>query len=291
MKKTLFFTLFYSFLFFSCQEKTKGCLDPLAKNFSIGADNPCDEESVSGCPCEYPKFNIGFFYGNKVKNTNMKDTLVQWTNSVLMKNNLNQIYTVKNIYLYLSDIQLIKKDKSIFYSIDSVVLPIKISNKDSFVQKVRKDFTLMNSNNSSIEIGTIKEYGQFEKLKFKIGLQNPVNQCNSFKKNQIPVAYQSVFGIDSSLYLNNSYEHYSGLIAYKSDTAKASPTKKILFKDQLDIELLIPANVYFSKATDLRAVLNFECNKLLQDVDFQKDTADDIRKKVVQNLTKCWQWR
>jgi hypothetical protein len=263
----------------------------LAKNFSIGADNPCDAESVSGCPCEYPKLNMGFFYGNKVKKANMKDTLLAWTNNTRMTNNLNQIYLIKNIYLYLSDIQLIKKDKSVFYPIDSVLLPIKISTEASVNRKVRKDFTLLNSNNSSFEIGTTKEFGLFEKIKFKIGLQNPANQCSSTEKKLIPINYQTVFGVDTSLYLKNSFEHYAGLIAYKSDTATLATTKKILFKDQIDIEVLIPANVYFTKATDLRTVLNFECNKLLQDVDFQKDTPDDIKKKVVQNLTKCWQWR
>ncbi len=271
----------------ACQNKIKGCLDPNATNFDITADNDCTKGvSSSTCPCVYPQLIIGTNYGFYVKNKKgTADSLVVWKGNYTYKNSKTQYYNITNVTLYLSDIQMIRAGNVVLATLDSVLLPLKKSASDSALQKVPKTFTLLNSNSFSFPIGSFKENGFFEKVKFQIGLQKPLNQTNTALKTNTSLS-SSNLNIDS-LYLKKTYEHLAGVISYKSDTSKTGVVKKIEFTEVVPIELLLPTNNNYPRGFDVRAKISIDFSKWFEDVNFTASDAE-IKKQVIANLSKGW---
>jgi hypothetical protein len=285
-KLLLFVTSFVVFAFLACQEKVQGCLDPNATNFEIAADEPCTKTSIaSTCPCRYPNLVFGADYKILGKTKKGTDTLYNWSDKYVLKNAANQTYFMKNMALYLADIQLIRENGEVVYPIDSVIIPVKKSAIDTPNVKVRKDFTLLHNNNFNYTIGSFAQNGIFKKIKFKIGLQNPVNQASTLNKRKITI--DNGLNIDS-LYLKNTFEHYTGSISYQSDTSKTGKIANFKFKKDIDIELPFPINTLYPKGADIRVRLLIDFSKWFQDVDFTKDTPAQIEAKVIANLTKGW---
>jgi hypothetical protein len=285
-KLLLLITSFIVFTFFACQERVQGCLDPNATNFEIAGDEPCEKTSTSSkCPCRYPNLVLGTDYKILGKTKKGIDTFYNWSDKYVLKNAANQTYFVKNAALYLSDIQLIRENGDVVYPIDSIIVPIKKSNTDTLSIKVRKDFTLLHNNNFSYTVGSFAQNGIFKKMKFKIGLQNPVNQASTLNKRKIP--NDNILNIDS-LYLKNSFEHYTGSISYQSDTSKTGKIDNFKFKKDIEVELLFPTNAVYAKGADIRIRLLIDFSQWFQKVDFTKDTPAQIQGKVIANLTKGW---
>jgi hypothetical protein len=277
-----------SVLFFTaCQNKIKGCLDPNATNFDITADDDCTKGTNAGtCPCIYPQLIVGTNYGFYVKNKKgTADSLVVWKANKTYKNSKGQYYNVTNVTLYLSEMQMIRNGNVVLTTLDSVQLPLKKSPKDSSLQKIPKNFTLINSSAFSFPIGSFKENGLFEKVKFQIGLSSPVNLTNSALKSNTALA-QNNLNIDS-LYLKKSFEHLAGVISYKSDTSKTAPVKKIEFTNVVPIEILFPSNYSFLRGFDVRAKMSIDFSKWFENVDFSASDSD-IKKQVISDLPKGW---
>ena len=288
MKKILFFLIFTitTFVFFACQEKIQGCLDPNATNFDVTADEGCVKTSTSsGCPCRYPNLVLGADFKVAGKTKKGADTLYNWNGNYPLTNTANQTYFFKTMALYISDIQLIRANGEVITTIDSLVIPIKKSAVDTPNVKVRKDFTLLNSNNFNYNIGAFSQNGVFTKIKFKFGLQNPVNQVSTLNKRKIP--NDNILNIDS-LYLKNTFEHFTGAINYQADTSKVGKIAFFKFQKTMDMELSLPTNAVFSKGYDVRIRLLIDFSQWFSDVDFQKDTPAQIQQKVLVNIGKGW---
>ncbi len=274
------------FTFVACQEKVQGCLDPNATNFELSSDEPCTKTSSgSACPCRYANLIFGADYRIAGKTKKGIDSFYNWSNNYALKNAANQTYFLKEVALYLSDIQLLREDGASVYPIDSIVIPIKKSAVDTPSVKVRKDFTLIHNNNFSYNIGAFSQNGIFKKLKFKISLQNPANQASTLNKRKIP--NDNILNIDS-LYLKNTFEHYTGSVSYQSDTSKIGKIVNFKFQKDIEIELPFPTNAVYSKGADVRVRLLIDFSQWFQNVDFTKDTPSEIQAKVIANLTKGW---
>ena len=288
MKKKLLFlsSIILIFTFFACQEKVQGCLDPDATNFELSSDEPCTKAiTSSNCPCRYANLIFGADYKIAGKTQKGIDTFYNWNTNYVLKNAASQTYFLKDVAFYLSDIQLVREDGEVVYPIDSIVIPIKKSAIDTPNVKVRKDFTLIHNNNFTYTIGAFSQNGIFQKLKFKIGLQDPVNQASTLNKRKIP--NDNILNIDS-LYLKNTFNHYTGSVSYQSDTSKIGKITNFKFKKDLEIELPFPTNAVYAKGADVRVRLLIDFSQWFQDVDFTKDTPSEIQAKVIANLTKGW---
>jgi hypothetical protein len=272
-------------IFFACQEKKNGCLDVNATNFDVSADGECKTGTKDGnCPCVYPNLVLGLQYKIAGKNKKGIDTLYDWGNRYPISNDFNQVFFVKNMALYLSDIRLERTDGTSVSPVDSVSIPIKTAS-DSAQILVKKDFALLSIDRSNHLIGSFKQNGRFAKIKFNIGLQKPVNQANTLNKNKIPNT--DLINIDS-LYLPKTYEHWAGAIAYQSDTSKVGKINIFKFKNNISVELPLPSNRNFLQGYDVRVLLSVDFTKWFSNVDFTKDSPSTIEQKILANITKGW---
>jgi hypothetical protein len=158
--KKLLFLLPIIILFSNCRETTEGCLDPEASNFDPSADEIC-------C-CEYPQFSIRFSYNNYAIDT------TTFALSSVYNDDGNNPYYVNNINLYLSDFELVRADNSVLRISDSLDVILQNGTSTNIID----DIIILKPNTFKYDIGTTITSGDFVKIRFKVGLNEIVNQTN-----------------------------------------------------------------------------------------------------------------
>jgi len=149
MLRNIFYTLILSFLFSSCFQRKEGCLDTIASNFDVEALDPCED-----C-CTYPNliFRFQHMYGDSMLRS--IDTLT---------NDIGQKFNVVEVRYYISDVTLWQDN-------DSLRVTASISNNNNSL-RLRDDIKLARSNNNDLVIGSFKSFGEYQKVTFRLGVDN-----------------------------------------------------------------------------------------------------------------------
>ena len=140
----------------SCYTRKEGCLDNLANNYDVTADDAC----VTCCKFPALKLQIKHFLGDSIYRSN--DTLI---------NDNGQKYIIEDVRYYLSEFSLFQSD-SVYH------IREKIKTTDNLII-IDNDMKIMRSADASIDIGTVSGYGRFDSLKFNLGLSTVITN-NSF---------------------------------------------------------------------------------------------------------------
>ncbi len=169
--------MFFSIIFLSsCYERQEGCLDELSTNFSIAADDACDD-----C-CTYP--TIGF------QLTHMLDDIPYSPDSVIV-NDLGQEMKLRQSLFYLSDFK--------FYTEDSEVLEVNRSSTyedlDGSSLELKEDHIIIDQNDNFVSIGSVRENGVVDSISCNIGIHH----------NNIALEEDVLLFTSDSLYENNAY--------------------------------------------------------------------------------------
>ncbi len=143
--------------FAACYEPVEGCLDIEATNFNAAADNDC-------C-CEYPKLILETVqrYGS--------DT-VQYLPDSLYLNDAGQIFRIKSVVFYLSEIQVFQSGDA--YSVSDTVQLQTYSafGNDTLEEAFTDDFLLIRRTPVDNPVGDFRPSGAFDKAKIRLGLSD-----------------------------------------------------------------------------------------------------------------------
>lgn len=142
---TKYIVLFSILVLGSCYTRKEGCLDTLASNYDVASDDAC-----TAC-CTYPKLILNI---DKVRKIGSIDTT--------LFNKFNQAYIIQDVRFYISEFSLYQNQNQI--KINEVIGTAN----NTFIAK--NDMKILRSVDASLEIGTIKAYGQFDSLSFYLGL-------------------------------------------------------------------------------------------------------------------------
>ncbi|MFT5833511.1 MAG: hypothetical protein ACI97N_001139 [Cognaticolwellia sp.] len=255
--KKLLFLLPIIFLFSNCRETTEGCLNPEASNFDPSADETC-------C-CEYPQFSVRFSYNNY-----STDTTAFALNSVYNDDGSNPYY-INNISLYISDFELIKADNSILKTTDS----LEVILQNGTLTEVIDDIIILKSNLFKYDIGTTTTSGNFIKLRFKVGLNDLINQTN-------PEEVETTHPLSDA---NDLYET-DGYIFNKIDIITDTSATDIMTNFEIKtpyVQIELNHNFSIYSGFDTEVKINADLKKLLETVNFQTDDVNTIQSKIVTN--------
>jgi hypothetical protein len=266
----------------SCTSPTKGCDDPNAVNYSFNADEPCTLSAKDGdCPCSYPR--LLFEYVARYSITKGGKDSVLWKDNLVLSNTKQQNYYLKRFSFFVSGIELIKAGKA--YSVlDSVLVPIKKSAKDSALVMIRNNQNLLGQESRTVAIGTFREIGMFNELHLTIGLNDTENRANIYN---IKMPGSHPLNTDS-LYITKDYKLKNGKIWYQSDTLKTTKPQFVWLNGTQSVKVTIPSSVFFKQAQDAKLSLYFDFRKLFEDVDFKNDNATTIEQKITKGFEKAF---
>lgn len=139
----------------ACFEPQEGCTDISATNFDASADKNCDD-----C-CVFPKLQLEI--------TQRYDTLTFLENRPY-ENSGGQWFILKSVSFYLSDFQLFQNGDTAFVSDTVGLRSFAPTGSDTLREIFTDDFVLVRRTPLLNEVGTFRNDGVFEKVRFRVGL-------------------------------------------------------------------------------------------------------------------------
>jgi hypothetical protein len=191
--------------FGACFEPREGCLDIAAINFNAAADRDC-------C-CHYPDLIL--------TTDQVYDTLFFRRDSLYVGTG-GHLFRIKSIVFYLSEFEVFKASE-LFKIGDEVDLKVyDAANNDTITNTFVDDFTLLRRAPLENFVGSFREDGYFDKIRFRLGLSvDAENVIPALAPSDHPLSPQN-----ENLY-QNGYSYLQAIVVRDSMSTTAPDTIRI----------------------------------------------------------------
>ncbi len=246
----------------SC-DRVEGCLDSRASNFDVSADKDC-------C-CTYPIFNL------RIYPTLNADTY----SPVLFKEDaIGTVYQVNDYRMYFSGIRLVRDDSVEFEIIDGLNVSLLDAEAVEISEELKDDYLCITPSVLTYEVGAIIAAGNFDKIRFYIGLDSVANSLSpsSFDEDH------ALADKTPSMYQNDSlgYTFFSSTVVLeRGDTVRST-----LLTSPKMVEVDFPVNISANFDFELNLEMNLEA--LFEGVSFLTDDENTIQGKIVNNFESAF---
>jgi hypothetical protein len=219
----------------SCYEREEACLDLLAQNYTITADDACDE-----C-CEYPTLQLRAF-------PMLGDSLYNMDS--VITNNAGQSYFIRDAVIILSKFELALTDTTL-----KIRETAAFEDTDDSSIDLIDDHVVLKVSSSVLDIGSIRENGDVDSLSFLVGVDHELVSVNE----------ESVIFDYDTLYTDQGYYDISLYL-----TLDASLQMNKIVRFYLNIEesriLLLPTDVSKEERLDFGLQVEIDYKTLLNDI-------------------------
>ncbi|GJM32425.1 MAG: hypothetical protein DHS20C18_14260 [Saprospiraceae bacterium] len=271
--------LFFLLSITACYENKQGCLDINATNFDPSADEYCKDVSLEEC-CSYPSLQIQLQH-----RIVLPDTVYRLVyNDSVYYDAIGQPFRIRNIQYYLSNFQMVRADGSIIRVNDQVELDLAQSGDPELVTFI-EDWLLANGNFGSVlTVGDFRETGQFDKLRFDIGLYADLNRVNPFDfAAGNPLAVQA-----DTMYNFQNGGYYYTKTTFLQDTIATDTLPRIITTEIGDglipVEIDLPNDFNHLEGFNLLLTLRVDYLSWFATVNVRADTEEEIAAKFVQQI-------
>lgn len=251
------------FLLPACFEPKEGCLDIAATNFDAQADEDC-------C-CTYPQLLLSV--------DQVYDTLLFRNDSAYVSDD-GHWFRIHSVAFYLSDFQLFQNGAA-FQTSDTLRLKT-LAGSDTLEQVFTDDFLLVRRSPLEYSVGTFRQDGVFEEVRFRLGLSQEAQKILPNKApNTHPLATQT-----DGLWLSNTAGFVFLQAVVSADTAAATLPDTLRFS-QADLGLpLVGATGQFSHTTgyDFPLRMRADYKKMFADVNWTTGDITTWKQQIVANL-------
>jgi hypothetical protein len=247
----------------SCYEPQQGCLDVRAVNYYAGADE--------NCCCRYPKLILS---SNQVY-----DTLLFRLDSLYPADN-GQLFRIKNIVFYVSGVELGKAGETVRTSDSLQFRLFNAVQNDTLRQWLRDDATLIRRSPLDNQVATFSEDGNFDRIKFRIGLSDDLNSVIPvFAPTSHPLYTQK-----ENLHNNNGYTFLRAVIVRNGDPALTPDTLDLTTSDIPDLFVESQGDFYHELGRDFRLTLNADWARLFDGIDLSVYDIPQWKIRMASNL-------
>ncbi len=252
----------------SCFEPQDGCLDIEATNFDASADKDC-------C-CEYPLLVIEALhrYGS--------DT-VQYLPDSLYVNDAGQIFRIKSVAFYLSEIQLFQNGGLLTVS-DTVQLQTYSSTgSDTTKETFTDDFLLVRRTPVDNPTGDFRPAGTFEKVRMRLGLSDDAQRVIP---RLAPVASPLRIQGDSLWYGPSTGYVFLQAVVVRDSTQSTKPDTLAFTEADLTGFFIEQTGsfVHASGGYDFRLKLGIDYKKLFEGINWTNGDIPAWKSQIVANL-------
>ena len=266
----------YCLLITSCFQPESGCLDIEAKNFELTADEQCGNDDNSGsCPCIYPVISFDTFDYFFTKLDYQPDA------TYLIN---NQYINLKSIKFYLSNFRFIRASGESIGVEDTLSLTVLNDENQSVTNIFEDNFFLINQQ-SSIDIGMVRQSGQFDSLRFVVGIEGAANSANPalIANSRHPLAEESMnFGDQSIGYIFNQ-------IILNKDTSTTEDFILNIGGSANLVEVKLPFSYKSTPGVDFSlGTLRIDHSKWFDGINFVTDNDALMMEKIVANTHKVF---
>lgn len=229
-----------------CYEREEACLDLLAQDYTITADDACDE-----C-CTYPEIQLRVFpmLGDSLFNM---DTLVF--------NEAGQSYFIRDVVIILSKFELAIADVGVLKIRETAAF----EDQDDEQIDLIDDHIPLRISSSVLDVGSIRENGLVDSLSFLVGVDHELVSVNE----------ESVIFDYDTLYTDEGYYDISLYIELQGSIQMDKVVRFFVNADESRI-LLEPDNVTKEARVNFGTQIEVDYQKLLNEVMIEESTEDQI---------------
>jgi hypothetical protein len=248
----------------SCFEPKEGCLDIAATNFDAAADKDC-------C-CEYPKLVLTV---NQVY-----DTLL-FRNDSLYPDAQGRLFRIKSVAFYLSEFEL-KQNGSPFNVSDTLTLAT-LEGVDTSSRLFINDFLLVRRTPLSFTVGTFRQDGFFELVKFRLGLSDA---AQTVIPSKAPAAHPLATQPDG-LWQGSSTGFIGLQAVVVRDSMSSTPPDTLRFTraDLGDFFLETSGSFVHPTGFDFPLILTVDYRQLFDGVNWSSHDISSWKSQIVSNLS------
>jgi hypothetical protein len=274
----MLFVFGFSIFLAACYQPKEGCLDLWATNFSIDADESCDD-----C-CTYPKLKVALL--NRLT-ANNPDGIFNLDSLYPTPFDESRFFKISDVKFYLSSLELIKTDGSQVTVSDSTWADLSSNPAGVSGVWLRSSLAWLNRRNSNTaSLGSALTEGSFSGVSFYIGLTGlePYAIPDSMPLGH-PLALQppdSTNWAPSTGYLFNQIEFFR-------DTLSTTPKSVIKITAPDAVLVDISAGFELRRGRDITVNLRVNYLDWFAGVDFSRDDDSVIRQKILTNLYSSFQ--
>jgi hypothetical protein len=258
---------FIPLVFTACFEPKEGCLDIAATNFEAGADEDC-------C-CVYPKLVLSV--------EQQYDNLTFLNDSLYAADN-GHLFRIRSVAFYLSDFEVIQNGES--FRISEKIDLKTLSGLDTLTREFTNDFLLLRRTPVEYSIGTIRQDGLFETLKFRFGLSS---DAQKILPNKAPAGHPLAAQTDS-LWRGNTAGFVFMQVVVKRDSMAATPSDTLRFMESDLGQIVFQADGPFLHPTgyNFPLILRADYKKMFEGINWTMDDIPQWKTKIIANLSQVF---
>lgn len=266
-----------SLLLFACFQPESGCLDIEATNFAPAADENCGgDDSNSDCPCTYPTISFD--------TVDYAFTKLEYAPDTFYKID-SQYIRITSIRFYLSGFQFIRENGEHLRVEDTLSLVVLNEEKEIETDIFLDDFILVNQQ-SRISIGDLKESGQFDSLRFVVGIEGQANSAapDSISDTRHALAETSMHTSSQELgYIFNQIKLHKDTLPTTSETIINISGVSNLVEVKMPFSYKTTTGKNFSLGT-----IRIDYAEWLHGINFAIDSDAVLTQKIVENTPNAF---
>jgi len=263
----------------ACTNRSTGCLDFAATNFDVSADRTCDD-----C-CTYPNLSISFLHRAILREYPYDTLTFQYNRDYSSPLDTSHKFNIERIRYFISNVNFVRQSGEVVGVEDTLQFRLSTGElrtvEDNFVQ-VDRDFF------GSKNLGTFLGTGQFDSVRFKIGL--PVEllliDTSSIEENH------PLYPDDEGFLYNELDKYISNHVVFNRDTFPGTDSTIIKIFQPVDICLplsnpFLPP-VEFAEGFDVSLTLEIDYLTWFEEIDFANLTVGQAQTKIVENIANSF---
>jgi hypothetical protein len=261
--RSIIFASVLSILLASCFEPREACLDIAATNFDASADKDC-------C-CIYPKITLTV---NQVY-----DNLLYKSDSLYLTDQ-GQIFRLKNVAFYLSDVELTQLGTS--FTVSDTLTLVTREGVDTSAQLFTNDFLLVRRSPVTYTVGTFRQDGNFETVKFRLGLSDAAQKVIPAKTpSNHPLGLQTD-GLWQGY--DEGYVWLQAVVVRNNMDTTPADTLRFTKADLGQVELSFNGNYVHPTGYDFPLILTVDYKKLFDGVNWSQGDISSWKSQIVSNI-------
>ena len=267
---------FFAILLAGCFQPKEGCLDVRAANYDVSADDPCTDNC-----CKYPTLSVTLQHRIVLPTEPDTAYTIRYDSIYPAPFDTAHYFSFERSRYFLSNFRLVRENGEEVGVSDSVELEtisgVPFTVRNSFAKADRDIF-------QASSVGVILSKGTFTKIKFTLGLNDPLPQTDP---QSVPTGHPLSIANDTLIYEEGT-GYIPNRLVFRRDTVTGTDSLNFRFLTPKEVTLPLSEPFVLERGFNIKLTLFVNYMAWFEGVDLANDSPATMQTKIDSNLTKAF---